>query len=255
VATKGALAALPQSAPDPAAQTVAPRPPAKAPTPRQVPLFQERATGKIIPFVPPGSPAAAPVPEPQPKKPRAPARRTPPVNDAQPSLDFLPSAPPSARKLSTTVEAVIYCDAPVAAPMHRALAAVLDGGMIVIGLGVFLSVFHWMGGALSINKLSLMMYGAAALIIALFYSALWAWAGGLSFGMRAASLTLISFDGYPPERGARWLRYLGGCLSYFACGLGILWALVDEESLSWQDHISKTFPTIHGSETNFVRQR
>ena len=26
-------------------------------------------------------------------------------------------------------------------------------------------------------------------------------------------------------------------------GLGLVWALVDEENLTWHDHISKTFPT------------
>jgi hypothetical protein len=25
--------------------------------------------------------------------------------------------------------------------------------------------------------------------------------------------------------------------------LGMLWALVDEEALTWHDHMSKTFPT------------
>jgi hypothetical protein len=34
-----------------------------------------------------------------------------------------------------------------------------------------------------------------------------------------------------------------GFLSLAAGGLGLLWALVDEETLTWHDHISKTFPT------------
>jgi len=32
-------------------------------------------------------------------------------------------------------------------------------------------------------------------------------------------------------------------LSLCSLGLGLVWALVDEESLTWHDHISKTFPT------------
>jgi uncharacterized RDD family membrane protein YckC len=83
----------------------------------------------------------------------------------------------------------------------------------------------------------------------------WVWAGAVTPGMRAMRLTLINFDGFPPDAASRWRRYLGGALSVCAGGLGILWALVDEESLAWHDHISKTFPTILGMETNFVRRR
>lgn len=73
--------------------------------------------------------------------------------------------------------------------------------------------------------------------------------------MRTFRLTLINFDGYPPDSASRWLRYLGACLGYCAGGLGLLWALLDEESLAWHDHISKTFPTFHGPEISFVRRR
>ena len=38
-------------------------------------------------------------------------------------------------------------------------------------------------------------------------------------------------------------------------GIGLLWALADEESLTWQDHMSNTFPTFRTQETNFVRKR
>jgi uncharacterized RDD family membrane protein YckC len=101
----------------------------------------------------------------------------------------------------------------------------------------------------------ILIMGAAALLIAMFYGFVWVCAGGRSPGMRAFSLTLINFDGYPPDGASRWLRYLGACLGYCAGGLGLLWALLDEESLAWHDHISKTFPTFHGPETSFVRRR
>jgi hypothetical protein len=38
-------------------------------------------------------------------------------------------------------------------------------------------------------------------------------------------------------------RLASGALSFCAAGLGFLWALVDEETLTWHDHISRTFPT------------
>jgi uncharacterized RDD family membrane protein YckC len=126
---------------------------------------------------------------------------------------------------------------------------------VVIAYGLFLITFYLLGGAIATDKLDLLMLAASALLIAVFYGFVWVWAGGRTLGMRATHLTLINFDGFPPDRLSRWLRYLGACLSYCACGLGILWALMDEESLAWHDHISKTFPTFLGPETNFVRRR
>jgi uncharacterized RDD family membrane protein YckC len=221
-------------------------------------LFQDRPAGKVIPF---DGVFEAPAPRKPKTATRTPAatprtaRRTGATNDAQTSLEFLPPAPPAPRKLSTTVEAVIDCDAPVAAPMHRACAAAIDGSMILIACGLFLSVFHLLGGSLPATRPVMLIVVAAALLIAMFYGFVWVCAGGQTPGMRALRLTLINFDGYPPDGMSRWLRYLGACLGYCAGGLGLLWALLDEESLAWHDHISKTFPTFHGPETSFVRRR
>ena len=53
----------------------------------------------------------------------------------------------------------------------------------------------------------------------------------------------VRADGRNPNREQRVYRMAAGCLSVMAAGLGLMWALVDEESLTWHDHISKTFPT------------
>jgi hypothetical protein len=37
--------------------------------------------------------------------------------------------------------------------------------------------------------------------------------------------------------------------------LGLLWSLADEESLAWQDHISRTFPTPTAADTLVFRRR
>jgi uncharacterized RDD family membrane protein YckC len=257
MATSGALAAVPR--PDrgePSRPPAISQPAQPAAAPRQAMLFQDRASGKVIPFDgildPPAPPKLKTVTR---TSTRLTRRRTGAPNDAQPSLDFLPPAPPEPRKLSTTVEAVIVCDASVAAPMHRACAAAIDGSMILIACGLFLTVFYLLGGSFPSSKPVILIMGAAAVLIAMFYGFVWVCAGGQTPGMRTLRLTLINFDGYPPDRTSRWLRYLGACLGYCALGLGLLWALLDEESLAWHDHISKTFPTFHGPETNFVHRR
>jgi uncharacterized RDD family membrane protein YckC len=256
-ATAGALAAAPQPAPSDEPAPVASQPAQRFAAPRQAMLFHDRPSGKVIPF----DGVFEPPPRHKPVNRTAPraGRRPGAPNDAQPSLEFLQPAPLEPRKLSTTVEAVIDCDAPVATPMHRASAAAIDGAMIAIACGLFFGVFfvafHFLGGSFPSSKPVMLVMSAAAVLIAMFYGFVWVCAGGRTLGMRVTRLTLINFDGYPPDGASRWLRYLGACLGYCAGGLGLLWALLDEESLAWHDHISKTFPTFHGPETSFVRRR
>jgi uncharacterized RDD family membrane protein YckC len=255
-ANTGALAAVPdpaRSEPSRAPVVSEAAPPASAP--RQAMLFHDRPAGKVIPFDGVFDPPAQPRPRTVTRTSTRAGRRSGGPNDAQPSLEFLQPVPATPRKLSTTVEAVIDCDAPVAAPMHRACAAAIDGSMILIAYGLFLTVFHLLGGSFPSSKPVILVMGAAAVLIAMFYGFVWVCAGGRTPGMRALRLTLINFDGYPPDGTSRWLRYLGACLGYCAGGLGLLWALLDEESLAWHDHISKTFPTFHGPETSFVSRR
>jgi len=84
-----------------------------------------------------------------------------------------------------------------------------------------------------------MVIGAVAFL----YRLLWCLGNGDTPGMRFAGLRLVNFDGRPPDRDQRLLRLGASVLSLASAGLGLVWALVDEESLTWHDHISKTFPT------------
>ncbi len=113
----------------------------------------------------------------------------------------------------------------------------------MIAVGVFLAIFLLAGGELTLDRhVTPFLIGVAA-VIALFYRALWCMADGDSPGMRFAGLHLVDFDGRRPDRDQRVLRQVAGLLSLVSAGLGLVWALVDEESLTWHDHISKTFPT------------
>ena len=226
----------------------------------QRPLFPEKPTSNVIPF----DAYVAPPVEPQPRraersksepgKPAAKPRRTPRVSEAQGSLDFLPTLPTHPRTLGTTVEAVIYCEAPVATPLHRAIAAALDWSMVLIGYGLFLLAYFAAGGGFVFNKSSLLVFGGSLFLIAFTYGAFWTVAGSETAGMRWAGLRLTTFDGFPPEPHHRVLRFAGSCLS-FCTVVGLLWSFADEESLTWQDHISGTFPTPRGSVSKVLRQR
>jgi uncharacterized RDD family membrane protein YckC len=174
----------------------------------------------------------------------------------QSTLDFLPSASiQSARTLKTTVEAVIYCDSPVASPFHRAIAALLDASMIFLGLGIFIAIFEIFGGPFTWTRENIMIWMAAAGLIAMFYGFVWSICGRETAGMNWTDLRIINFNGFPPDGKSRAVRLIGCWLSYCSGLIGIFWALMDEEGLTWHDHMSKTFPTVREKHTTLVRQR
>ncbi len=211
-------------------------PPERNQIARQSRLFPDPESGKVLQFPSTLKPA-----EPKPRQ-RRQAQQRP---DSQAFLDFLPPAPHSPRTLKTSVEAVIYCDAPVATPIHRAVGFALDFTVVMMAIGVFLSTFYLCGGEFpKINTYVAVGFGGAFLGIALFYGLLWVLAGSESAGARWTGLRFINFDGSPIDRRERAIRYAAACLSFFSAGLGVLWSLADEEGLTWHDHMSKTFPTI-----------
>jgi uncharacterized RDD family membrane protein YckC len=227
-----------------------PRPAAHAPLPGayQPWLFRDPSQGpKVVPI-----PTLTPRPHPGERKHRVPnqarqhdlragaaSRR---AADSQQSLDFRGGTIPES-SLGTEVEAVIYCDAPVALPAHRLMAAAADASMIAIALGLFLAIFYFSGGRIAFTKSSLIPFAGVIGAVVFLYRLLWCLGGGDTPGMRFAGLRLVDFDGRRPEREQRTVRLAASLLSIVSAGLGLVWALVDEENLTWHDHISKTFPT------------
>ena len=263
--TAGALAAKLQ----PAAQDDPPKPLAPGRDPDRKPgvervmqgsLFQDRPASNVIPFDS-FTPSPATPPKPRPKaaidsqpgsKPLA--RRTPRVPECQGKLDLLPAIPVKPRTLGTTVEAVICCEASVAIPLHRALAAAIDWILVLIGYGLLLGAFWLGGGAFVLSKPNLLVFGGALLLVGFAYGLMFAIAGTETAGMRWTRLQVMTFDGFPPDGGQRLLRFAGACLSLCTV-VGLLWCLADEEGLTWTDHISRTFPTPREWNSQVFRRR
>jgi uncharacterized RDD family membrane protein YckC len=210
-------------------------------------LFRDALGGpKVIPI-----PTLTPAKSPEARRARSPSEgRTqgPRANfggrrsaDSQQSLDFQGAAGNS--RLGTEVEAVIYCDAPVALPVHRLTAAAVDGGLILSAMALFAAIFYLSGGHIVVSKQTAPLLAGVVAAVALFYRLLWCLADGDTPGMRFAGLRLVNFDGRRPDRDQRGIRQAAYLLSLLSAGLGLVWALVDEENLTWHDHISKTFPT------------
>ena len=166
----------------------------------------------------------------------------------QQRLELDTTPPLIALATESGVQSARYCTEAVAIPIHRLIAAALDFGLVAAGLGMFFALFHYLGGAGVVGALSTSVSLVIAIGILVFYKALWWLANGDSPGMEWCRLRLLDFAGRRPTRRQRAQRFAGTCLSLAAAGLGLLWALGDEEKLCWHDHLSKTFPSPKADE-------
>jgi uncharacterized RDD family membrane protein YckC len=157
----------------------------------------------------------------------------------QPRLDFQGHEEPLSRPQSH-----IICDAPVAPCILRMEAAAFDAALVATAWVFGAAFFTLAGGTIVLDSHSVPFLLLAMSTVPLFYKLLWAFAGTDTPGMRHSGLRLVDFDGNPPTRSDRYERVLGSILSFLAAGIGLVWSFVDEDQLTWHDHISSTFPTV-----------
>ncbi len=213
----------------------------------------------IIPIRTAPKPPAAALPDtaemfpPRPASKPRPAQRKPAPESGQSTLDFLPPKPHTARLLKTTVEAAIRCDAQPAPPMLRAGAAAIDAGFIGASCLLFFAICRVFGGSITFTKQTLLIFAGLSVMIGLLYGFVWILADCETLGLQWADLRIINFSGFPPDRKTRALRMMGCFLSLCSAMIGIFWALLDEEGLTWHDHMSKTFPTLRDTGSHVIR--
>jgi len=126
----------------------------------------------------------------------------------------------------------------------RLFSAATDGLTVLVATAIIMGIFVWQGGEIQYTGRALVVLLALMGIVSAFYHLLWCLAEGDSPGMQLAGLQLVDFDGRRPNRHQRVIRRCASLLSVCAAGVGLVWALVDDEHLTWHDHISKTFPTL-----------
>ena len=131
----------------------------------------------------------------------------------------------------------------MAIPTHRVLAASIDIALASLGLALLAAVFFVAGIDIEFTKQTIPIYAGAAATIMLFYRVLFCMTNTDTPGVRWTGLRILDFDGRTPTRRQRWYRLLGGCVGAISGGIGLVWAVFDEERLTWHDHMSKTFPT------------
>lgn len=183
------------------------------------------------------------VPKPAAKRtaPPNPHHRQRPNKTTQGRLDF---SPLGSRTLQNEVEAAIYCNAQCAPLPMRIMASIFDMCLPMMGVGVLFAAIHFAEREIDLTAQPLWFYGVALFTCIAVYRVLFCLANGDTPGTRWCGLRILNFDGRRPTRSERFSRLIGGAISLIAAGIGLVWALYDEEHLTWHDLMSKTFPTI-----------
>jgi uncharacterized RDD family membrane protein YckC len=81
----------------------------------------------------------------------------------------------------------------------------------------------------------------ALVIVAAGYLALFFTLASATPGMHYAQLRLCTFDGQVPTRAQRITRLMAMLLSVLPMGLGLAWAIFDDDHMTWHDRLSRTY--------------
>ena len=131
---------------------------------------------------------------------------------------------------------------PISAPFGlRAMAALVD--LALTGV-LFVAVTLAAGSTLQSQVAIRPMEFIAALAfcgIAALYEGFFLIFAGTTPGMRYAGIRLRTFDDEMPGRVQLRRRLLATLVSLLPVGLGLLWAIFDEDHLCWHDRISRTY--------------
>jgi uncharacterized RDD family membrane protein YckC len=160
--------------------------------------------------------------------------------DAQPEPDFLretqvqlPEDPAIERNQSPVVDQ---------APLNLRLMAIVVDGALILG-ALLVAAIMVVGNVKSPLSLREIEAGSTAgfLIVGAAYMAFFYALTSLTPGMKYAGISLTTIDGGCPARPQRLSRLVALLLSVLPVGLGVVWAIFDEDHLSWHDRLSQTY--------------
>jgi uncharacterized RDD family membrane protein YckC len=128
------------------------------------------------------------------------------------------------------------------APLEdRFMAALVDGALSFAGFLLFVFVFSSCTAHPPAGKGAVGAALVALLAVFIAYQWLFFRFGESTPGMRYARVALCTLDDNNPTRPAMQRRVGALLLSALPLGLGLLWAVFDEDHLGWHDRISGTY--------------
>jgi uncharacterized RDD family membrane protein YckC len=123
----------------------------------------------------------------------------------------------------------------------RLMSSLVDVALIVGTVSVFVAaVARYMHPALSVRTSeSLAVLTMVAASAAYHWFFLLKWQG--TPGMRYAGISLCTFEDERPSRAQLRSRFYATLVSVLPIGLGFVWAIFDDDCLSWHDRLSRTY--------------
>ncbi len=123
----------------------------------------------------------------------------------------------------------------------RIMAAVVDGALSFAGFLLFVFVFSSCTAHPPTGKLALA--GSVIALLVIFYTYQWLFFrfGSSTPGMVYARIALCTMDDNNPTRRAMQRRIGALLLATLPLGLGVVWAVFDDDHLGWHDRISGTY--------------
>jgi uncharacterized RDD family membrane protein YckC len=128
-----------------------------------------------------------------------------------------------------------------AALEDRIMAALVDGALSFAGFLIFVFVFNSCTAHPPAGRTAVVAAFTALLATFVAYQWLFFRFGESTPGMLYARIALCTLDDDNPTRPAMQRRVGALLLSALPLGLGLLWAVFDEDHLGWHDRISGTY--------------
>lgn len=128
---------------------------------------------------------------------------------------------------------------------RRIAAGLVDVAVSGVAVMVFAGVAFRILGKPPITKPLVLAIVTTAGVLWSVYQYLFTVYGGKTLGMMTAKVRLRTFKGKAPTLQQRRHRVLGFYLSALSLGMGLMWMLVDIDSLCWHDRLSQTYLTDH----------
>lgn len=129
-----------------------------------------------------------------------------------------------------------------AAMEQRVFAGVVDAVLVLLASGIFVLIAAKLSAQVPEGKGGIALLAALPCLLWAVYEYVFLVHAGGTPGMDLARIGLATFEGYAVSRSLRRCRALAMMLAGFSLGLGLLWALLDEDTLCWHDRITKTYP-------------
>jgi len=162
------------------------------------------------------------------------------INLEQPSFDFSDGGHHTSKSDVSSYDSPVSS---VALLAERRRAGVLDVTFLLFAFGGFLMLFRSLGGRFSLSRFDVLVTLATLGLLYAQYVTLFTYFAGATPGMMLRGLRVASLDGLDPSPRQLLWRSLGYLISAGTMMLGFLWALWDEDQLSWHDRISQTCVT------------